>query len=55
MKTKIKGVEIARSPEGLALSSRNQYLNILEKEIALFLPLTLKNLALELRKNSNIK
>ena len=52
--TKVKGVATYRENDGLAYSSRNQYLNEFEREIALNLPRVLKEAANNFQNNQGI-
>ena len=51
LKINIKSVAIARDPDGLAMSSRNLYLNAEQRQKALELPRTINALAESLHKN----
>jgi pantoate--beta-alanine ligase len=51
MPIKIQGMPIIRETEGLAMSSRNQYLSIEQKEASLLISRTLKEIQVLLKKN----
>ena len=53
LKTKIIAVPIVREDNGLAMSSRNQYLTSTERNIASLLYVTLQNVREEMQKNNN--